>query len=79
VLVQQKTVTKAGMFDTFLVEATYTLRRPNDTIGNVTEITSRTWYAPTIDHWVRRTIVARTDRHLRANNTSELIAYGRRD
>jgi len=78
VLVQEKIMTKAGLFDTFLIETTYSLRRNTETTSN-TEITSRTWYSPAIDHWVRRSVVARTDRHLRASTTVELVAYGRKD
>jgi hypothetical protein len=37
-----------------------------------------TWYAPAIDHWVRRTFVSRTDKHLRIDNLIELISYGRK-
>jgi hypothetical protein len=79
VMGQEKAITKAGIFDTFLIEATYTLRRSTDNGGNVNQIVSRTWYAPAIDHWVRRTLVARTDGHLRSNTTTELVAYGRRE
>jgi hypothetical protein len=79
VLVQEKTMTKAGLFDTFLIETTFSLRRTIDTSNGHTEITSRTWYAPAIDHWVRRTFVVRTDGHLRSSNILELVAYGRKD
>jgi hypothetical protein len=79
VLVQEKVMTKAGLFDTFLIETSYSLRRSTDTSNNKTEITSRTSYAPAIDHWVRRALIARTDGHLRASTTVELVAYGRKD
>jgi hypothetical protein len=79
VLLKDKSMTKAGLFDTFLIESVYTLRRTTDTDQRATEITSRTWYAPAIDHWVRRTWTARTDGHLRTSNSFELIAYGRKE
>ena len=42
------------------------------------EITQQTWYAPAIDHWVKRSIVARGNGNLIANNTVELVEYGRK-
>jgi hypothetical protein len=42
------------------------------------EITQQTWYAPSIDHWVKRTFVSRGNGNLLANNTVELIEYGRK-
>jgi hypothetical protein len=78
ILAREKIMTKAGLFDTLLIETTYSLRRTNDTGNNNNEIRSRSWYAPAIDHWVRRTVTARTDGHLRSNTTLELIAYGRK-
>jgi len=41
-------------------------------------VTSVTWYAPAIDHWVKRTFVSRADQHVRTNNTIELVEYGRK-
>jgi hypothetical protein len=79
VLAQEKIMTKAGLFDTFLIETAFSLRRNIDTSNSRTEVTLRTWYAPTIDHWVQRTYAVRTDGHLRTNNTYELVAYGRKD
>jgi hypothetical protein len=38
----------------------------------------QTWYAPAIDHWVKRTFVARTNGHLRTSETYELVEYGRK-
>jgi len=37
-----------------------------------------TWYAPAINHWVKRTVVSRVDKHLLVNNTIELTEYGRK-
>jgi hypothetical protein len=74
---QESITTKAGTFDTFKIETTFTetsVNNPN--LKN--EITSVTWYAPAIDHWVKRTYVSRADKHLRNNSTTELVDYGRR-
>ena len=37
-----------------------------------------TWYAPAIDHWVKRTFISRADKHLQISTTIELIDYGRK-
>jgi hypothetical protein len=42
------------------------------------QIVVQTWYAPTIDHWVKRSIITRSNGRVRANNTIELVDYGRR-
>lgn len=74
---QESLTTKAGAFETFKIETTYSARSVNDPTRK-NEITSQTWYAPAIDHWVKRTFISRTDKHLRVNNTLELIEYGRK-
>jgi len=74
---QESITTKAGTFDTFKIETTYTSTNvANPTL--VTEIASTTWYAPAIDHWVKRTFVSRANKHLQTNNLLELIEYGRK-
>lgn len=74
---QETVTTKAGTFETFRIETSYSARK----VGNPTRIveaTSQTWYAPTINHWVKQTFVSRTDKHLLINNNVELIDYGRK-
>ena len=41
-------------------------------------MTGQTWYAPAIDHWVKRAVITRVDNHLVVNNTLELTEYGRK-
>jgi hypothetical protein len=74
---QESVTTKAGTFDTFKIEASYSIRGVNDPTKRA-DITSQTWYAPAIDHWVKRSFISRVDKHLRVNNTIELVAYGRK-
>lgn len=77
VIGQESVTTKAGTFDTFKIETTFTgTNVKNPTLKN--EVTSLTWYAPAIDHWVRRTFVSRASKHLQINNVIELISYGRK-
>jgi hypothetical protein len=74
---QESVTTKAGTFDTFKIETTFTGSNiHNPTLKN--EVTSMTWYAPAIDHWVRRTFVSRANKHLQISNMIELIEYGRK-
>lgn len=74
---QETITTKAGTFDTFKIE-TAMARHPTNDPTMKTEITRQTWYAPAIDHWVKRTFVARANGHLRTSETVELVEYGRK-
>jgi len=74
---QETVTTKAGTFDTFKIETTFTGTNVNNPIMK-NEVTALTWYAPAIDHWVRRTFVSRANKHLTINNAVELIEYGRK-
>ena len=74
---QETVTTKAGTFETFKIETAF-LRRPTNDPTRKMEITQQTWYAPSIDHWVKRTFVSRGNGNLLANNTVELIEYGRK-
>jgi len=77
VIGQENVTTKAGTFDTFKIETTFTgMNVNNPTLKN--EVTALTWYAPAIDHWVRRTFVSKANKHLQINNVIELIEYGRK-
>jgi hypothetical protein len=74
---QESITTKAGTFDTFKIETTFTATNvKNAMVKN--EVTAITWYAPAIDHWVKRTYVSRTNQHLQINNVIELVGYGRK-
>jgi hypothetical protein len=74
---QESVTTKAGTFDTFKIETRFTGTNVNSpTIKN--QVTSLTWYAPAIDHWVKRTFVSMANNHLQISNVVELIEYGRK-
>jgi hypothetical protein len=74
---QESVTTKAGTFDAFKIETTFVANNVNNpTLKN--NVTSTTWYAPAIDHWVKRTFVLRVDNHLQTSNTLELVEYGRK-
>jgi hypothetical protein len=74
---QETITTKAGTFETFKIETTVSRRPTNDPTRKM-EIKQQTWYAPSIDHWVKRTLVARGNGNLLANNSMELVEYGRK-
>jgi hypothetical protein len=74
---QETITTKAGTFDTYKIETSMVRHPTNDPTMKMESI-RQTWYAPAIDHWVKRTYVARTNGHLRASETYELAAYGRK-
>jgi hypothetical protein len=74
---EESVTTKAGTFNTFKIETSFTgTNVKNPTFKN--EVISLTWYAPAIDHWVKRTFVSRANKHLQINNVIELIEYGRK-
>jgi uncharacterized protein DUF3108 len=77
VVSQETLTTRAGTFETFKIETSYSSRNVKDPTKK-NEQTATTWYAPAIDHWVKRVFVSRVDKHLRVNNTLELIEYGRK-
>lgn len=73
---QESITTKAGTFDAFVVETDFTGHNVQDpTLVNQTSW--RTWFAPDIDHWVKRIIVARQRGHVVSKETVELTQYGR--
>lgn len=74
---QETITTKAGTFETYRIE-TISARRPTNDPTRKMDITLQTWYAPAIDHWVKRVLVSKGNNHLLANNTIELVEYGRK-
>jgi hypothetical protein len=74
---QETVTTKAGTFDTFRIETSFTIQNTKD-VTKKNEVVFQTWYAPAVDHWVKRTVVSKVDKHLRRNETLELIDYGRK-
>lgn len=75
---QETVTTSAGTFETYKIETTLS-RRPTNDPTRKNEITAVTWYAPAVDHFVKRTFVSRANGHLLTNNVIELVEYGRKD
>jgi hypothetical protein len=74
---QESVTTRAGTFDTFKIDTSYSTRNTKDPTKSA-QITLQTWYAPSVDHWVKRTFTSRTDGHLVEDNVETLVEYGRK-
>jgi hypothetical protein len=77
VVAQENITTRAGTFDTFKIETSYQLQNANDPTKRA-QFVIQIWYAPLIDHWVKRSVVSRSDGVVREKSTVELVEYGRR-
>jgi hypothetical protein len=77
VVAQESVTTRAGTFDTYKIETSFTFQSSKDPTKKAQEAW-QTWYAPSVDHWVKQTSVVRSDGRVRTKTTSELVEYGRR-
>jgi hypothetical protein len=78
VLGQENVTTRAGTFETFKIETSYTITKVKDPTRKE-QISAQTWYAPAIGRWVKRSFMSQVERHLKINNTIELVEYGRKE
>jgi hypothetical protein len=74
---QESITTSAGTFDTFKIETTVNGRNASDPTKRF-EFQATTWYAPSIDHWVRRISKSSFNGRVDADTAIELVDYGRR-
>jgi hypothetical protein len=77
VIAQESITTSAGTFDTFKIETSYSMRNANDPTKKF-DFKLVTWYAPAINHWVKRISTTRSVGNLRDNSSVELVEYGRK-
>jgi hypothetical protein len=77
VIAQESVTTPAGTFDTLKIETSFQIQNTNN-VTDKAQIVIQTWYAPAIDHWVKRSVTTRAHGRLTANNSVELVDYGRR-
>lgn len=77
VTAKESITTRAGTFDTFKIESSIRTQNANDPTKKY-QAEQQTWYAPAIDHWVKRSFVTRLDGKVRERSTVELVEYGRR-
>jgi hypothetical protein len=72
VVAEETITTQAGTFDTFRVERQVKeFKTADPSRSEESQVTL--WYAPQINHWVRRTIIDRIEKRLRSNQTDELV------
>lgn len=74
---EESITTRAGTFNTFKIETSVTIRNANDPTKK-SDMTMTTWYAPSINHWVKRASKTMSDGHVNEQITTELVEYGRR-
>jgi hypothetical protein len=77
VTAQESVTTPGGTFDTLKIETSYQIQNTNNATDKA-QVVMQTWYAPAIDHWVKRSFTMRYHGRVTANNTVELVDYGRR-
>jgi len=77
VTAKETVTTRAGTFETFKIESSYEARNSNDATKKY-QSELHTWYAPAINHWVKRTFVSRSEGKVRDRSAAELVEYGRR-
>jgi hypothetical protein len=78
VVAQESVTTRAGTFDTFKIESSVTTRDVNNP-SRMTQFANEVWYAPSIDHWVKRAFKITVDGHLMEHMSETLVAYGRKE
>jgi hypothetical protein len=77
VVSQETTTTDAGTFDTFKIEQQARFLDTNDP-ARMWEFQIVSWFAPQMNHWVRRTIMSKFEKRLRDNTTEELADFVRK-
>jgi hypothetical protein len=77
VVAQESVTTPAGTFDTFKIETSIQVQNTNDPTKKIQTV-QQSWYAPSIDHWVKRSSVSRSATRVIDKSTTELVEYGRR-
>jgi hypothetical protein len=77
VVAQETITTAAGTFDAFKIETTATSRNANDPTKK-SDLLLTTWYAPSVDHWVKRVSKVTLNGHVDEDFSYELIDFGRR-
>jgi hypothetical protein len=74
VVAQETITTDAGTFDTFKIEQQARWLDPLDP-ARAWEIQVVSWFAPQINHWVRRTNRIKFEKRMRDNTTEELADF----
>ncbi len=73
----ESVTTDAGTFQALKIETSINGRNANDLTKRF-ESTMTTWYVPSINHWVKRTVKSAFNGSVDENESFELVDYGRR-
>jgi hypothetical protein len=76
VVAQEPVTTTAGTFDTFKIERQVKQFNTADP-SKLTEVQVVIWYAPQINHFVRRTTLVKFEKRTRSNKSEELADFSR--
>jgi hypothetical protein len=76
VIGQETITTPAGTFDTFKIERTGREFKTSDP-SRIFESQMAVWYAPKINHWVRRTVTLKYQKHITSSTSEELSDFSR--
>jgi hypothetical protein len=77
VVAQEPMTTAAGTYDTFKIERQFKEFNAADP-SRLTEVQFVLWFAPQINHWVRRTTLTKVQKRTISNTSDELIELGRK-
>jgi hypothetical protein len=77
VTAKETVTTRAGTFDTLKIETSIETQNANDPTKKFQSM-QEIWYAPLINHWIKRSFASRSDGRVREKSTVELVEYGRR-
>jgi hypothetical protein len=77
VAAEEPVTTAAGSFDTFRIETKGREVSAKDP-SKIWEHENVTWYAPLINHWVRRTLILRAQKRITSNTSEEVVDFGRK-
>jgi hypothetical protein len=77
IVAEEMVTTSAGTFSAFKIESLRHEISASDA-SKSWEYQEVVWYAPQINHWVRRTFMARTQKRLTASTSEELIEFARK-
>ncbi len=76
VVAQESITTSGGTFDTFKIERQWRELNASDPSKFFEGLTVM-WFAPQINHWVRRTFLVKFEKRTRSNTSEELVDFSR--
>jgi hypothetical protein len=73
----ESVTTEAGTFEALKIETSINGHNSNDSTKHF-ETTMTTWYVPSLDHWVKRTVKSAFNGRVDENDSLDLVDFGRR-